>query len=78
VDQVSGQAWYRNTGKPREEEFIKYPNGITNNCHDNMAADIDGDGKLDVVAMSDRSALYWYKIPADTPNALAGAAVERR
>jgi len=65
VDQVSGQAWYRNTGKPREEEFIKYPNGITNRCHDNVAADIDGDGKLDVVAMSDRSALYWYKIPAD-------------
>jgi len=22
IDQVSGQAWYRNTGKPREEEFI--------------------------------------------------------
>jgi hypothetical protein len=65
VDQVSGQAWYRNTGKPREEEFVIYPNGVTNNCHDNVAADIDGDGKLDVVAMSDRSALYWYKIPAD-------------
>jgi len=65
VDQVSGGAWYRNTGKPREKEFIKYPNGITNRCHDNVAADIDGDGKLDVVAMSDRSALYWYKIPTD-------------
>jgi len=65
VDQVSGQAWYRNTGKPREEEFVIYLNGVTGNCHDNVAADIDGDGRLDVVAMSDRSALYWYKIPAD-------------
>jgi len=64
VDQVSGQAWYRNTGKPREQEFIKYPNGAIN-THDNVAADIDGDKKLDLVAMSDRSALYWYKIPAD-------------
>ncbi|NOR66895.1 MAG: hypothetical protein GQ528_06035, partial [Woeseiaceae bacterium] len=35
------------------------------NCHDNVAADIDGDGKLDIVAMSDKSALYWYKIPSD-------------
>ncbi|MHC4533499.1 MAG: FG-GAP-like repeat-containing protein [Planctomycetota bacterium] len=64
-DQVSGQSWFRNTGKPREEEFIEYPNAVTARCHDNVAADIDGDGKLDVVAMSDRSALYWYKIPAD-------------
>jgi hypothetical protein len=62
VDQVSGQAWYCNTGKPRREEFVRYPNGAIN-CHDNVAADIDGDGKLDVVAMSDRSALYWHKIP---------------
>jgi hypothetical protein len=42
-----------------------HPNGLTARCHDNVAADIDGDGKLDVVAMSDRSALFWYKIPAD-------------
>lgn len=65
VDQVSGQAWFRNTGKPRQEQFVIYPNGVTARCHDNVAADIDGDGKLDVVAMSDRSALYWYKIPSD-------------
>jgi hypothetical protein len=65
IDQVSGQAWFRNPGKPREQQFIEYPNGVTARCHDNVAADIDGDGKLDVVAMSDRSALYWYKIPAD-------------
>ncbi|MBC8468904.1 MAG: VCBS repeat-containing protein [Planctomycetes bacterium] len=65
IDQVSGQAWFRNTGNPREEEFIMYPNAVTAGCHDNVAADIDGDGKLDVVAMSDKSALYWYKIPAD-------------
>ena len=47
VDQVSGQAWYRNTGRPREQEFIKYPNGAIN-THDNVAIDIDGDKKLDV------------------------------
>jgi FG-GAP-like repeat len=65
VDQVSGGTWYRNTGKPRQQEFIRHLNGIIEKSHDNVAADIDGDGKLDVVAISDRSALYWYKIPAD-------------
>ena len=65
IDQVSGGAWYRNTGKPRTEEFIKHPNGVIPRCHDNVAADIDGDKKLDVVVMSDRSALFWYKIPSD-------------
>jgi hypothetical protein len=33
---------------------------------------MDGDGRLDVVAMSDRSALYWYKIPADPTKQLQG------
>ncbi len=27
IDQVSGAAWYRNTGNPRKEEFTQYPNG---------------------------------------------------
>jgi len=65
VDQVSGAAWYRNPGNPRAQEFTKHPNGGMANAHDNVAADIDGDGKLDVVAMSDRQGLFWYKIPPD-------------
>lgn len=65
VDQVSGATWFRNTRQPRQQEFIRYPNGAITKAHDNVAADIDGDGKLDVLAMSDRSALYWYKIPDD-------------
>ena len=64
IDQFCGTGWYRNTGKPRTEPFERFDSG-TIVCHDNVAADIDGDGKLDVVAVSDRSALYWYKIPAD-------------
>jgi len=65
IDQVSGGAWYKNTGNPREHEFIKYPNDVILSCHDNVAADIDGDKKLDIVVMSDKSALFWYKIPSD-------------
>jgi len=49
IDQVSGGAWYKNPGNPREQEFIKYPNDVIRRCHDNVAADIDGDGDNDVV-----------------------------
>ena len=68
VDQVSG-AWYKNTGKPREQEFIKYPNAVIERSHDIVSADVDGDGKLDILAMSDRSGLFWYKIPANPTKA---------
>lgn len=69
VDQVSGGTWFRNTGKPREQEFVRYENGAITKPHDNVAIDIDGDGKLDVLTMSDRSGLFWYKIPADPTKA---------
>jgi hypothetical protein len=67
IDQVSGTGWYRNTGKPRTQVFECYDNGAIR-CHDNVAADVDGDGKLDVVACSNdkRHVLVtWYKIPDD-------------
>ena len=67
IDQVSGTAWYRNTGKPREEAFERYDNGAIS-CHDNVAADINGDGDLDVIACSNEkkhTVTVWYDIPAD-------------
>jgi len=68
IDQVSGTAWYRNTGEPRTEAFERYDNGAIS-CHDNVAADIDGDGNLDVVACSNDKkhvVTVWYEIP-DNP-----------
>lgn len=68
IDAVAGTAWYRNTGRPREERFERYETGAIAN-HDMVAADIDGDGKLDVVACSDDKRhpyLVWYTIP-DNP-----------
>ncbi len=65
IDQVSGTAWYRNTGKPQTEQFERFENGAIS-CHDNVAADIDGDGRLDLVACSDNKAhvlVAWYSIP---------------
>jgi hypothetical protein len=66
VDHVSGGTWYRNTGRPREEPFerIVFDKDLSA-IHDLVAADIDGDGRLDIVTMSDRNNLRWYRIPKD-------------
>jgi len=66
VDHVSGGAWYRNTARPREEPFerIVFDKNLKA-VHDLVAADIDGDGKLDIVTMSDQNNLRWYSIPKD-------------
>jgi hypothetical protein len=63
-DHVSGGAWYRNTGKPRAEPFerIVFDSGLMA-VHDLVAADVDRDGRLDVITMSDKNNLRWYRIP---------------
>jgi hypothetical protein len=65
IDQVTGTAWYRNTGKPRTEPFERFDNGAIS-CHDDVAADINGDGKLDLIACSNEKThvvTVWYEIP---------------
>jgi hypothetical protein len=66
VDHVSGGVWYRNTGKPREQEFerITFDDKLAA-VHDLVVADLAGDGRPGVVTMSDRNNLRWYRIPRD-------------
>jgi hypothetical protein len=67
IDQFCGTGWYRNTGKPRTESFEQFDSGAIV-CHDNVAVDINGDGRLDVVAISDQkdhAVTVWYEIPAN-------------
>jgi hypothetical protein len=64
VDYVNAGVWFRNPGAAGGE-WKRYAVGGIGNAHDCVAADIDGDGKLDLVAMSDSGGLWWYKIPAD-------------
>jgi hypothetical protein len=68
VDHVSGGVWYRNPGKPREQPFerIVFDKDLAA-VHDLVAGDVDGDGRLDVVTMSDRNDLRWYTIPRADP-----------
>lgn len=66
LDFVAGGAWYRNSRNPRLKPFQRFvfDKNLTD-VHDVVAADIDGDGKLEIITMSDKNNLRWYKIPAD-------------
>jgi hypothetical protein len=65
VDFVTGGAWYRNSRDPDTpfERIVFDPQ--LSAVHDIAVGDIDRDGRLDVVAMSDRNTVRWYRIPDD-------------
>ncbi len=78
IDIVTGGAWYRNSRHP-ETPFERIPfDPALAGAHDLLAADIDGDGRPEVLSMSDQNDLRWYKIPADptrpwTPHSIGPA-----
>ncbi len=65
LDFVTGGAWYRNPGKPLTtyEKIVFDPD--LRGIHDVTVADIDGDGRMEVITMSDRNDVRWHKIPED-------------
>jgi hypothetical protein len=67
IDFVVGDSWFENTGKPDKEEFILHRKNMIAS-HDNIIADIDGDGIQDIVSVSNSSehnVTAWYRIPKD-------------
>jgi len=64
IDFLVGNAWYQNTGNPKEKEF-RLRSGIeTITSHDNIAVDLNGDTKLDIVSVSNdpgQKVLMWYE-----------------
>ena len=70
IDFVCSGVWYRNTGKPREQPFERYIfDENAAGAHDIVIADMNRDGKPDVVMMGDDrtrlNALCWYLIPSN-------------
>jgi hypothetical protein len=66
IDVVCGGVWYRNPKNPREKEFDRFvydPDGEA--AHDVVVADINGDGRPEIVTLSDKKGLRWYRIPDD-------------
>ena len=64
IDMFSGSKILINTGHPKQEPFTAHDIGAIYS-HDSEFADINGDGKLDAIANSDRTGLFWYEIPQD-------------
>ncbi len=65
LDFVTGGAWYRNS-RDTDKPFTRFAfDADLRGVHDVVAADIDGDGQLEVLTMSDQNNLRWYKIPND-------------
>jgi hypothetical protein len=66
VDFIAGGAWYRNPGRPAGGPFERFAfDADLQAVHDVLLADLDGDGRPDVITMSDKNNLRWYSIPAD-------------
>ncbi len=62
-DFVAGGAWYRHG--PDEPWTRRVFDAELRAVHDLVTADLDGDGRADVITMSDKNNLRWYSIPAD-------------
>ncbi len=64
-DIVIGGYWYRNNQHPQTEMFERYQfdDAIDTNIHDIVMADIDGNGRKDVVLTGESEGVFWYEIP---------------
>ncbi|HBQ84362.1 MAG: hypothetical protein A2X03_01010 [Bacteroidetes bacterium GWA2_40_15] len=66
LDVITGTTWYQNPRNPRESLFKKivYDSKI-GVMHDVVTADVNGDGKTDIVVTGDKDGCFWYEIPGD-------------
>ena len=67
VDFVAGSILLLNSREPRTKPFLPFEIG-TIHSHDTEFADVNSDGRIDLVANSDKSGLFWYEIPAIPTN----------
>lgn len=67
VDFVSGTLLLLNSREPKTKPFAAFDIG-TIHSHDTEFADVNGDGRMDLIANSDKSGLFWYEIPSDLTN----------
>ena len=65
VDFVAGGAWYRQPARLAVEPWQRHVfDEKLAAVHDIITADLDGDGRPEVVTLSDKSDLRYYRIPA--------------
>ncbi len=66
MDFVTGGVWYLHPGDAKKSPWKRnvFDAELTA-VHDVTVADVDGDGRKDVITMSDRNDLRWYRIARD-------------
>ena len=69
IDLVCSGVWYRNPGTPRAQMFERHVfDAHAAGAHDILTADLEGDGRLEVLMMGDEktelNSLRWYSVPA--------------
>lgn len=64
-DLIVGGTWYHNSQNPRDAVFTEfvYDDRIAREIHDIVLADMNGDGRQDVVVSGDKEGCFWYEIP---------------
>lgn len=68
LDFVTGGAWYQQPSVTTQEPWLRYVfDEEDTKVHDIIAADIDGDGRDEVITLSDKSDLRLYRIPIGDP-----------
>jgi hypothetical protein len=66
IDFVAGGAWYENPKTPRGRPFVRHVfDASLAAVHDLILGDVDGDGRTDVLTMSDQNNVRWYAVPDD-------------
>jgi hypothetical protein len=66
IDFVSCGAWYENPQSPRDRPFVlRVFDANLQAVHDLILGDVNGDGRTDVLTMSDQNDVRWYAIPSD-------------
>jgi hypothetical protein len=73
LDLVCSGVWYRHSGQPKQTQFERHVFAENSaGAHDILVADVNGDGRKDVLMMSDSrtalNALRWYEIPENSTN----------
>lgn len=65
-DLVAGGYWFKNSGRLDQEPFelIQYDTSIDREIHDLVFADMNNDGRQDVIVLGDREGCFWYEIPS--------------
>ena len=66
IDFVAGGAWYRQPDDPRAEGWLRhvFDENLTA-VHDIISADLTGDGRDEIITMSDKNDVRYYRIPTD-------------